>query len=363
MIRKYNNNIEISAVVNVDKFVELPSFFSISTNKPSQIKIVSSNSIITSPSRVISDNMITFVKVVSGDNLTMIGNPAQSVNSYFFTPFTKISISPTSGLYNFPTFYYDNYDVKEIELISVNVGGNMSGIGYCKSLEKFTKISGGITSLPSLQNFSGCPNIKIISCENSNTTYDTLISNSLKYLKVNSLTSSGYVSNINFVQTNLPNLEVLITDQGVTNVDFIANTNIKVYGQVNAQSTTGYLSLDLATILTGKLHQFFVVRVASLSYSGGGIFPSVITPTEYYTGNVIFQFPPTTVTTIDITSLNKLILDFANQVTTVTIINPLMLTGRTPTNAYTDNSQPTYKTVAAALTYMRNVLGITIRNI
>ncbi|WP_234110116.1 hypothetical protein [Chryseobacterium sp. R2A-55] len=124
------------------------------------------------------------------------------------------------------------------------------------------------------------------------------------------------------------------------------------------------------------LKNFFIntnrmgLRVTALSsltgrvvYTGGAIFPphifeepempiSVIF--EIYNLNTIYERPSPDM-------VSQFLIDFANQVLSVTLVNKrIAFTGCPPNTDFTDNSKPLYKTYQEAYNYIRYTLGVTI---
>lgn len=144
----------------------------------------------------------------------------------------------------------------------------------------------------------------------------------------------------------------------------------------NISSDLEYLSIHLNTRSVVDIGNFFngtrkaleiVPPYSSIDqgyiYNGDAVFPSVITDSEDFPIDYIFQLR-TYIDSIKLTPdmVSKLLIDFANQVTSVTTtLKRIRLQAMPANTSYEDLSQPLFTTYASALTHITSTLGITVQ--
>ena len=107
----------------------------------------------------------------------------------------------------------------------------------------------------------------------------------------------------------------------------------------------------------------FVNGVDNITYSGGAIFPEHIVEIVGMPVHYIFRLANTNYLISKPTPdmISQFIIDFANQVKSVTLANKrILIQGIQPNTSYTDLSQPLYTTYTDSLNYIVNTLGITV---
>ncbi|WP_027381879.1 hypothetical protein [Epilithonimonas caeni] len=205
----------------------------------------------------------------------------------------------------------------------------------------------------------------------------------------------NYTSSIN----QSPDFTFLSSLPGITNLDFavsvtngwaagltsLKNSNLKAltlrsYNSVNPPlmqnlpATLYYfkctqlegLQVDLKDYFTGNRVAFVSMGnsaggpVNRLTYSGGAVFPSVLTENVQAVDYLLYQ---STNTPNKLTSdqFSQFIIDMANQVTAVNLTTKrITVQGTSPNTSYTDNTKPIYQTYTAARNYLIGTLGIVI---
>lgn len=162
---------------------------------------------------------------------------------------------------------------------------------------------------------------------------------------------------------NLPSLTRLFVnltfDTAVSN-EFSATSNFPKLRQLSGL----IIGLDLKDFWNGNPNRMSVnmgnYTGTSVTYTGGAIFPSVISDADGFSIDYIYNQEANTTTKLTGTAFSKFIVDMANQVTSVTSTQKrIRAIGSSPDTSYTDNSQPYYKTYNTALAYL-NSLGVNI---
>lgn len=125
------------------------------------------------------------------------------------------------------------------------------------------------------------------------------------------------------------------------------------------------VGLDLKNFWNGNPNRMSVnmdnFTGTSVTYSGGAKFPSVFSDIAGYGINYIYYHGENTGSKLTGTALSRFIVDFANQVTSVTSVNKRMrFVGSTADENYTDISQPHFTTYIAARAFITNTLGINL---
>ncbi|MGB3452968.1 MAG: hypothetical protein WBA59_03980 [Moheibacter sp.] len=297
----------------------------------------------------------------NGTLSTLIEYPAGIYNNDFDTVVI-------SGINTGVALYFvckENDVIKELQILSTAQGFDASEIAKNHKLKRFIYAGANLNASMSLNDLSACEELEYLKFTGiNNLVFDELESESLRYLGVSRGANPLSHTDVSFIETNLPNLEVLILDRYVESLDFLANMDVRVFSTASfgSSSSSWKLDIDLADVLKGQIHQFMIDRVNSISYSGGGIFPSTIEETDDYASSILIQLPASTVTSLSQIETSKLMMDFANQVTQVDIANPRIIRGRAWDNSYTDTSQPYFKNMTDVNNHLVNTLGITITN-
>lgn len=155
--------------------------------------------------------------------------------------------------------------------------------------------------------------------------------------------------------TNLPqSLENTLT--GLLSSGFFGLKHLEIYT----------LNFDVKYFFNGQNRMsinFLGTSPNEFRYSGGGIFPSTISddadvPTVIHilSYNRAYNGTPP-----DSNSVSRFIVDFANQVNSVTGVKKYIRFSKSPPNtSYTDNSQPLFKNYSSALNHITTTLGITV---
>ena len=127
-------------------------------------------------------------------------------------------------------------------------------------------------------------------------------------------------------------------------------------------------NFDLKTFFNNSNRMGFRIRIFSngannISYSGGGTFAENIVETSSKPIDYIIELANTqymlTKPTPDM--ISQLLIDFANQVKTVTLVNKrIRFQGLSANTSYVDSTKPLYTTYNDALNYITNTLGITV---
>ena len=103
------------------------------------------------------------------------------------------------------------------------------------------------------------------------------------------------------------------------------------------------------------------ISLANLTYPGGGIFPTAIVEEPDRPIDWILRIDIRFGTFLSPTDAARFIVDFANQVTSVTLANKrIHFNGTVPDSSYTDPSKSIYKNYIDAYNYVTATLGITI---
>lgn len=162
---------------------------------------------------------------------------------------------------------------------------------------------------------------------------------------------------------NLPSLtglNVNITFDSTISNDFSSQSNFPKLRQLSGL----IVGLDLKNFWNGNPNRMSVnmgnYTGTSVTYTGGAIFPAVISDADGFSIDYIYNQEANTTTKLTGTAFSKFIVDMANQVTSVTSAQKkIRAIGSSPDYSYTDNSQPYYKTYNTALLYLNN-LGISV---
>ncbi|MGV4413884.1 hypothetical protein [Chryseobacterium sp. T1] len=131
----------------------------------------------------------------------------------------------------------------------------------------------------------------------------------------------------------------------------LGNSNVKIEQYFNSATRMG---LSHGNTFSGYGHT---------SYNGGASFPEHITETVDCPVPYILQLSLTNynITTLTPDMVSRFLVDFANQVKSVTLANKrIRLQGLSANTSYTDNTQPLFKTYASALNHITSTLGITV---
>lgn len=179
------------------------------------------------------------------------------------------------------------------------------------------------------------------------------------YLPKLSMFSGTYTSALK----NLPSLTRLfvnLTFDTAISDDFRSNTNFPKLRQLSGLIT----GLDLKDFWNGNPNRMSVnmgnYTGTSVTYTGGAIFPAVISDADGFSIDYIYNQEVNTATKLTGTAFSKFIVDMANKVTSVTSAHKrIRAIGSSPDPSYTDNSKPYYKTYNTALAHL-NSLGINI---
>lgn len=218
----------------------------------------------------------------------------------------------------------------------------------------------------------------------------------LEYFYVSRADSLGVTSFNQSKVTHLPKLKYLILDSDnptlMNNLRFNESTSLRVYKNLKESYSTDWIFgsikyLNCRYINSHKhfeIDSFFNNGVRSflnigtyfngaaignilygMRYYGNAIFPKHITDSdipleipEYiiYLANNHFLVEPLTPD-----ELSQLIIDFANQVESIDVLNKkIRLQGLTPNTSYEDLSQPLFTTYTSALAHITDTLGITV---
>lgn len=232
-------------------------------------------------------------------------------------------------------------------------------------------------------------NFSSTNCQITNMVFKNLMVN-LKKLQNTVLTNGLFLGDFNFL-SKTPNLDILkaVVSTNATNSTALLNSSIKylmILGAMNVAITSNlptnlrYLHfmysgghiIDLKNYFNGvRCGLYFQLQNFNnlgdkLHYTGGALFPSVISeeagmPVDYilYQGNGVG-------TKLTSDMFSQFIIDFANQVTAVNLVNKrIFVSGTTPNTSYTDNSKPIYKTYNDAFNFITKTvvsggLGVTI---
>lgn len=125
--------------------------------------------------------------------------------------------------------------------------------------------------------------------------------------------------------------------------------------------------MDLADYFTGNRIGVYVqpqngVSEHRLKYSGGAVFPPVISEDPLYPIDYIVYQPNQVHYKVQGDELSQFILDFANQVTSVTTLQKrIRFAGSTPNTSYSDPSQSLFTTYIEALEHITETLGVTVQ--
>lgn len=126
------------------------------------------------------------------------------------------------------------------------------------------------------------------------------------------------------------------------------------------------LQVDLKDFFTGNRVGFVSIGasiggpVNRISYSGGAVFPSVLTESVQSVDYILYQSSnvPNKITGDEFA---QWLIDFANQVTAINLATKrITVQGTSPNTSYTDNSKPLFKTYTAARNHVVNTLGIIL---
>lgn len=213
----------------------------------------------------------------------------------------------------------------------------------------------------------------------------------LKKLDYGTNVSSGFSS---FPYAlNLPNLEYLRCrpSNGPSGEGFYADwgafTNLKWAHLTHGPSIVGFnpfeglppnlyymrfyflsaWEMDLADYFTGNRIGVYVqpqnnVSEHRLKYSGGAVFPSVISEDPLYPIDYIVYQTDKVHYKVQGDELSQFIIDFANQVTSVTTLQKrIRFAGSTPNTSYSDPSQSLFTTYSEALAHITETLGVTVQ--
>lgn len=205
----------------------------------------------------------------------------------------------------------------------------------------------------------------------------------LKYLEIN----ISQTPNFSFLE-NLPNISSLnfkTTPGNLTNQTYLFNSNIRyfIFSGYNTYSTKTtlidylptelyYFKITQSTSMVLDLKDYYTgyriglnissfQSVNTVSYTGGAVFPSVISPKEQSIDYILNTMNIPNKLSGD--AFAQFLIDFANQVTSCTLPSSskkIRCYGVTPNTSYTDTSQPIYQTYTDALAYVTGTLGITV---
>jgi|GEM_PF-5048787 len=257
----------------------------------------------------------------------------------------------TSGADNNGTLvsnsYYDNYV-------------------FFEDLEKVTGISitssnSNLYSAISLGFLNKMPNLKQVNLSNDRVSnFATLFTHpTLERITLSLDPSGGAAINLRNAIATAPALKWLTTNGYNTNLTAIVDVlpaSVKYY----RWSTFPNLAIDLKDYFNGNRVGLHASYEGKLSYSGGAIFPSVLSEDSGQEIPYILYQNSQVSRKLTSDEFSQFIIDMANQVTSVTLANKrIYVSGTTPNTSYTDSSQPTYTTYTAARNRLV-ALGITI---
>ncbi|WP_234111460.1 hypothetical protein [Chryseobacterium sp. R2A-55] len=126
--------------------------------------------------------------------------------------------------------------------------------------------------------------------------------------------------------------------------------------------------LDIASFFNSPNRMGFEIARRSivsgvLSYGGGSVFSPNITEDAPSDISAILSINTPNYWTVTLTPdmVSRFLVDFANQVKSVSIVNKIIKFNGMPANtSYEDFSQPLYKNYTDAINYIRNTLGVTV---
>lgn len=132
-----------------------------------------------------------------------------------------------------------------------------------------------------------------------------------------------------------------------------------IYAHLRGYATE--MIIDLKNYFIGHRMGVYVDNARALGYSGGAVFPAVISDdTDFRIEYILYQ-NSNVVNKLTGNSLSRFLLDFANQVISVECFyKRIRVRGSTPNTSYADLSQPLYKTYNEALSYITGTLGVTV---
>ncbi|MFW2137091.1 hypothetical protein ACK2M7_12570 [Chryseobacterium sp. TY4] len=181
----------------------------------------------------------------------------------------------------------------------------------------------------------------------------------LKLNRANSTGLSGDNFPLNSLNSNSLQYLYFSSAGGITNITALLPTSLRYL------SIIGYyrnVNIDLKNFYTGNRIGLSMSNGFKASYSGGAIFPATISDDSDYPIDYILYLGSSIDNKITGDEFSRFILDFANQVKSVTTVQKrIRCVGVTANTSYTDNSQPLYKTYTAALNYITTTLGVTVQ--
>lgn len=238
-------------------------------------------------------------------------------------------------------FFENPEAVKELNFTGAKGDNSVSAFEINKSLKNLQKIKAQRAILPHFKFLEFTQQIKSIEWA-LNTNPPTGVSH-LKDSGVVWLKFSGYntLGGSNFLYA-LPN------DLYYFNFNYI--------------SSLATHSINLADFFTGKRVGLSCATINKLTYSGGAVFPSVLTELPGMEVDYILYHSNSVPNKLSAQETSRFLVDFANQVQQVNLVSKnIRLIGGSVDVNYSDNTQLFFKNYTEAINYITTVLKVTVR--
>ena len=303
---------------------------------------------------------------------------------------------------NKPSYYDSSFDLREYtgnridKNINRGIDGNSKTAPFNETGFYFNKLYLSEIDRESITRlaFEAGSNIYIVSCTLNSPFPNLKIFEQVVPTRANFTVNIDTVSPGKFPEslaTNAPNLEKLSIRSStsssaewtglplLTSLKYLRlhltpqNNNFNIFSHLppNIYYFRSYflsgITMELSEYYTGNRVGLYLepqnnVSTHKLTYTGKAIFPSVISEDPNYPIDYIYFSTNNIKQKLTPTEVSKFLMDFANQVTSVTTSQKIIrMVGMTPNTSYEDLSQPLFTTYASALAHITGTLKVTVR--